>query len=440
MPPWVSSERRPGDRRVVPGVRPHAPVHEGRETHHDEQAPSASRCQAGRPRAVAGVLLASGLGPHLSSSAILRSPEAATGRLGAALRALAEPSPARLSPGGPWLVTTLAQAREVLTDPRRFDFPLDVSRKPAKPAGAEPDAGGRTRHEVTPPMNRDQVALGREVFGSALRSEVERTPDVLHADRLLRRPVARATTAAVLGHAHGISDADRDRVGAEVLAWIDALAPVIAARRNPARWSRVRRAEERARAALEASLGSIGVADPPAMATVLAAGIQVPVAAGAWLLVHLASSPDTSAFDAAHIAWETLRVTPPTWVTARIATCDTTVGGQPLSAGEIVMVSPLVLGQLPELVPADDRSPHEGFDPGRWQRDDVRPGAWLPFGAGPHACPGRSLGLALLTDLAVEALTWSTELVEPVRLDQSRGLSPVPAVLRLRRTSDGATP
>jgi hypothetical protein len=59
----------------------------------------------------------------------------------------------------------------------------------------------------------------------------------------------------------------------------------------------------------------------------------------------------------------------------------------------------------------------------------MRPGAWLPFGAGAHACPGRTLGLALLRDLKVWAGPHRMTLVSSVTIDQSRGILPKPALL-----------
>ncbi|WP_370237032.1 cytochrome P450 [Nocardioides sp.] len=69
-------------------------------------------------------------------------------------------------------------------------------------------------------------------------------------------------------------------------------------------------------------------------------------------------------------------------------------------------------------------------DPARWDGADVRPGVWLPFGAGHHACPGRSLGLAQLTALARWGLDRQVVLTQPARIDQTRGIFPSPALLR----------
>ena len=47
-------------------------------------------------------------------------------------------------------------------------------------------------------------------------------------------------------------------------------------------------------------------------------------------------------------------------------------------------------------------------------------------GAGPHACPGRTLGLAMLTDLAQWGVAHEITLSERVQIDQSRGIAPRP--------------
>ena len=55
------------------------------------------------------------------------SAESAGGRLGAVLAA-PRTGVVALGRHGPWLATTPALARQVLTDPTSFDFPGDVSR------------------------------------------------------------------------------------------------------------------------------------------------------------------------------------------------------------------------------------------------------------------------------------------------------------------------
>ena len=371
----------------------------------------------------------------------IESAEAAGGRLGAALAAGRSSDATRLSPAGPWLATTPEQARRVLTDPAAFDFPGHVGRG-TDLSGSQADT--RSGHHVFAPTAPDDVARGMAVFAAewdrAVADATSGSPRgagsavTIDAMQLLRHPVARATCAAVLGP---LDDRARDRVEDLVLDWIDALGPVIAARRPPRRFSRARRRELRTSAALEDALTPLGGSDdtPQVLATMLAAGIQVPIAAGAWLLAWLAAHPQQRV-DPTHAVWESLRLTPPTWVTARIAVRDVRLGEQDVAAGELVLVSPLVLGRRSDLVPGTDEL-RDSFDPDRWADEQVRPGAWLPFGAGPHACPGRTLGLAMLRHVATWAGDHPLGLAEPVRVDQSRGIFPAPALVALS-TAGGA--
>lgn len=352
----------------------------------------------------------------------LRDGTGTPGRLGAVLRAVGAPGPVSLGRHGPWLATTYDDAREVLTDLEAFVFPVDVSRHSAP-----------GRHPVTPRLDAEQLRRGLAVLDEELPAAV-RAWDRGPADAMdvLRDPLARSTVGAVLD----LAPTDRDGVAALVLAWIDALGPVIAATRPPSRWSRTRRAEQRAKDALERGLAALGTPHPERVAVVLAAGIQVPVAAGAWLLVLLAEHPEVAdrVRDpglAPLVAWETVRLRPPTWVTARLTTREVALSGTRVPEGAVVLVSPLLLGRLAPLVPGPDRAgaPLDTFDPRRWQRDDVRPGAWLPFGAGPHACPGRNLGLAQLAALARWAAQRRVRLETSAGMDQTRGIFPRPAVL-----------
>ncbi|GAB3017949.1 hypothetical protein GCM10011376_01450 [Nocardioides flavus (ex Wang et al. 2016)] len=355
--------------------------------------------------------------------------ESAGGQLGAVLAAPRDGGAVALAPGGPWLATSLEQARQVLTDPAAFDFPGNVNRT-GDLSGSRGDT--RSGHTVFAPVSPEDVARGVEVFdtewAAALRDHVPGGGDEPYdAMVLLRRPVARSTTAAVLA---GLDDARRDVVADRVLAWIDALGPVIAAPRRPRRWSGIRRAEERTRGALEDTLDEARAGLPgerrttQEVATILAAGIQVPIAAGAFLLAWLAQHPSAGT-DPAHVVWETLRLTPPTWLTARVTTREVDLGGTRIPEGRVVFVSPLLLGRLDTLVPGGSGTLAH-FDPDRWRDQARRPGAWLPFGAGPHACPGRNLGLAVLGSLARWGGAHELTLSEDVRVDQSRGISPAP--------------
>ncbi len=282
---------------------------------------------------------------------------------------------------------------EVLTEPGRFDFPGDVSR-----SGDLSSSRGDTRSgHVTlraPDARTRWAAACPSSAASGTRPHRARPRGPGDA---VRRDGPAATARGPLdGGARCVRapTRTRDRLADLTLAWIDALAPVISARRPPGRWSRARRAERDARFALDDALSAVPdlPAPPEQVATMLAAGIQVPIAAGAWLLAWLAAHP--ADHDPVDAVWETLRLTPPTWITARITTETVDLAGTEVPAGRVVLVSPLLLG----------RSSRAGAGrPGRASRSSTRSGgtdadaaagrlaalrrrtARLP---GPHARPG----------------------------------------------------
>ena len=359
----------------------------------------------------------------------VNSAESAGGRLGAVLNA---PRTGMIELGrfGPWVAATPELARRVLTEPTVFDFPTNVSRT-ADLTGSRGDS--RSGHNLFSPLSGSEVELGRNTFAGewadVVRVHDETSPNEPYDAMLsLRQPVARSTTAAAMP---SVQQAERDAIADAVLAWVDALGPVISARRPPHRWGRRRRSEVSARHALEQLLQEVEATDQPGqLATFLAAGVQVPIAAGAWLLAHLANH-HTGPVDPIDAVWETLRLTPPTWITARIAVQDVKLADTMVTSGSVVMVSPLLLGRSPALVPGDaDRL--DAFDPRRWRDQTRRPGAWLPFGAGPHACPGRNLGMAQLVELASWAVSRELRLSETVSVDQSRGIAPRPCRVHAR--------
>jgi hypothetical protein len=368
------------------------------------------------------------------TSALEHGTEDTPGRLGAVLRAVGEPRPCALGPHGPWLATTLRQARVVLTDTATYDFPVDVSRR----AVSRAEATGRSPHETVAPLSRECARLAARLFRAELDDALAGgAPRPHDAMELLRLPVARSTVLAVRPDL----DVDaRNDVSDAVLAWVDALGPVISSARPLRRWSRGRRGEETARRRLESLLDGLGDPAPPRTATVLAAGTQVPIAAGAWLLVALAERPALQselrigAVAADALVWEVLRLAPPTWITARVTRRATVLEGVPVPEGAVVLVSPLQLGRLTDLVPVgeNEEDPERGtLDPRRWQGGPARPGSWLPFGAGPHACPGRTVGLAQLEALASWAASRDIGLAAPVGVDQSRGIFPRPALIEV---------
>jgi hypothetical protein len=317
-----------------------------------------------------------------------------------------------------------------------FTLPFDVTRRPIR-RPRHPAAPGSGRKDFAP-LSAAAVARGRSVFADELdRLAIGAGWSELDALRALRRPVALSTVAAL--HPDAGAD-DRDAAADLALAWVDALGPIIAADRPPRAWSAVRRGERRARRRLIDVLTRLGSTEPANDATALAAGVQVPIAAGAWALTLLAAAPETQerAADptyAAAYVWEVLRLYPPTWLLARITTRDVQISQTTVPAYTPVVVSPVALGRLDSLVPgpAAGHAPLDRIDAGRWRDPQQRPGAWLPFGSGVHACPGRNLGLAQLVALVSWAGAHEWAPTAPVGVDARRGLAPSPSTVRVRR-------
>jgi cytochrome P450 len=88
---------------------------------------------------------------------------------------------------------------------------------------------------------------------------------------------------------------------------------------------------------------------------------------------------------------ETLRLYPPTWVTARRSLASVDIGGFHIPANATVLVSPYVMHRDPRFWEEPER-----FDPDRFSlgRSVGRPrGVYFPFGAGPRACIGSAFAL-----------------------------------------------
>ncbi|MFE3068473.1 cytochrome P450 [Streptomyces sp. NPDC059247] len=99
-----------------------------------------------------------------------------------------------------------------------------------------------------------------------------------------------------------------------------------------------------------------------------------------------------------HVVRETLRLYPPIWLFPRCAADDVELGGHRFTRGAQIFYSPYALHRDPRWY----RSPGT-FDPDRWDPDrhPAPPrGAYLPFAAGVHGCPGGDFALAELTLLA----------------------------------------
>ena len=103
---------------------------------------------------------------------------------------------------------------------------------------------------------------------------------------------------------------------------------------------------------------------------------------------------------------EALRLYPPAWLVGRRALVDYELGGYPIRAGSIVIVSPYVTHHDPRFYP----DPF-GFDPERWTAEERRRRprySYFPFGGGPRVCIGETFAWteALLV-LATLAQRWT---------------------------------
>ena len=88
---------------------------------------------------------------------------------------------------------------------------------------------------------------------------------------------------------------------------------------------------------------------------------------------------------------EAMRLYPPLPLTLRTAVADDTVCGRLVPRGSVVAVMPWVVHRHRKLWPDPDR-----FDPDRFapERARERPRySYIPFGVGPHVCPGAALSM-----------------------------------------------
>ncbi|MBL8643824.1 MAG: cytochrome P450 [Rhodospirillaceae bacterium] len=85
------------------------------------------------------------------------------------------------------------------------------------------------------------------------------------------------------------------------------------------------------------------------------------------------------------------RLRPSIWWFARVAVQDDIIGGQPIKAGTMVLISQYLLHTQPSIWDDPER-----FDPERFQAHNVMKRskfAYLPFGAGPRVCIGSGFAM-----------------------------------------------
>ncbi|MCO1614731.1 MULTISPECIES: cytochrome P450 [Micromonospora] len=284
------------------------------------------------------------------------------------------------SDDGGWVVTRYADVVSVLTDPRCV----------VPPAEEAPEGGlAWLRASVSRFSPPDRHAARRAVGVAALDTLDPRELCVA-AERLTGRILDRAATGDNGGDRVDVTGDLARRVPlvvlAERLGLADPAAAVaevtaVAAAYHPgAEPAAVRRADRAVAALLAMS--------PPAPAEVTAnrLGLLVQAAdATAGLIVaavrHGLDAPDGLGTDA--LLAEVLRLDPPVRVTRRVAADPLSLDGQPVRAGERLLLRFDAANRDPAAFPEPDR-----FRAGRAN-------AALTFGAGPRGCPGQRHALAL---------------------------------------------
>jgi cytochrome P450 len=119
---------------------------------------------------------------------------------------------------------------------------------------------------------------------------------------------------------------------------------------------------------------------------------------------------------------ETLRLYPPVWALARIATREVDLGGLVVPDGGTVIMSQWVMHRSPDLF-----EHASAFRPDRWlDGPPPHPGAYFPFGGGPRLCIGERFamleGVLVLAELAQR---WQIETLESApRIDARFTLRP----------------
>lgn len=177
----------------------------------------------------------------------------------------------------------------------------------------------------------------------------------------------------------------------------------------------------------------------------LLASQRVPAAAAAWMLHLIATHPshqgrlrvnadrkDSAAQEYAQaVAFESLRLYPATWMLQRTVLDRIDVADFRFGAGHTLMMSPFVVHRTPAYFARPD-----DFLPTRWlgsgSTHTPRAG-FIPFGDGPHVCPGRHLALEILVAIAMSTCGnyVLAEEGRAVRADPRTTLLPIGSRLRL---------
>jgi cytochrome P450 len=156
------------------------------------------------------------------------------------------------------------------------------------------------------------------------------------------------------------------------------------------------------------------------LVTMVIAGHETVAAALAWTLMLLAEHPDAQdrvraeldrhdgpvplVGNRERLPWtravvdEALRLYPPAWAISRRSLTYDVVGGRPVPAGTLAIISPWLVHRRPDLWPDP-----EAFRPERFVDGTARTG-YLPFGQGPRLCIGREFALGEMVVVLAELL------------------------------------
>lgn len=187
------------------------------------------------------------------------------------------------------------------------------------------------------------------------------------------------------------------------------------------------------------------------VATLFLAGHETSASTLAWALYLLACQPEVQAAVRAEVEalWhgrepaygdshrlarvhdvfrETLRLYPPIAFYLREAAADTQLRGKAVAVGDMVAVSPWLVHRHQGLWERPDE-----FDPQRFTGEAGRASmkaAFLPFGAGPRACPGAAFATQ-------ESVLILAQLVRRYRIEPLPGHTPRPTARLTLRSANG---
>ena len=126
------------------------------------------------------------------------------------------------------------------------------------------------------------------------------------------------------------------------------------------------------------------------------------------------------------VAMETLRMYPPVPSLLRTAAKSFDFGGYNIPEGESIILATTLPHFLPQLFPDPERFDIERYAPDRIEHR--QPGAFSPWGVGPHICPGVGFAEVSIALTVATVLHWMELALDPpdYELKLSQGLGPRP--------------